>query len=390
MAYWLLQCNPKLYRFADAVADGVPPDSWTVNRYLSEMAAGDRFGIWFTGPDRGVYALGEVTDTPFDRDGDADDPYWTDQEAAESSQRAVPIRLDRVLLDSPVLGSDLRLDPSFEDALIFRFPGGGNPFPLSEEQWQAIVDRAEPAPRRRNPAWVRDEVILALDLYLRHRPFLPGDDHPDVVDLSRVLNALPIHTTRPDLDKFRNPNGVALKLANLAALDPQYPGKGMTSGSRTDREVWDELADHPEQVRRLADLLREGAESGDLPPVPEPDEDEVEAEEGRLLYRLHRVRERSRALAKSLKSKAMAKGKLHCQVCGFDFKAAYGALGEGFIEAHHVVPLAAAGHGKVREKDLVLVCSNCHSMLHRKRPWASPQELQGLISKSKVSGTAGS
>jgi hypothetical protein len=47
------------------------------------------------------------------------------------------------------------------------------------------------------------------------------------VELSRVLNSLPIHTVRPDLERFRNPNGVALKLANFAALDPAYPGRGI-------------------------------------------------------------------------------------------------------------------------------------------------------------------
>lgn len=35
---------------------------------------------------------------------------------------------------------------------------------------------------------------------------------PEVIELSALPNALPIHTTRPDAEKFRNPNGVALKL----------------------------------------------------------------------------------------------------------------------------------------------------------------------------------
>jgi hypothetical protein len=32
-----------------------------------------------------------------------------------------------------------------------------------------------------------------------------------VVALSRLLNELPIHRIRPDVDRFRNPNGLALK-----------------------------------------------------------------------------------------------------------------------------------------------------------------------------------
>lgn len=53
----------------------------------------------------------------------------------------------------------------------------------------------------RNPTWTTDELILALDLYLRAG--LLDDSDPQVVELSRVLNGLPIHTVRPDLERFR-------------------------------------------------------------------------------------------------------------------------------------------------------------------------------------------
>ena len=37
-----------------------------------------------------------------------------------------------------------------------------------------------------------------------------------------------------------------------------------------------------------------------------------------------------------------------------------------------------------KEKDIVLVCSNCHRMLHRHRPWLSAVELKSvLLSKNK-------
>lgn len=58
---------------------------------------------------------------------------------------------------------------------------------------------------------------------------------------------------------------------------------------------------------------------------------------------------------------------LVCQACGFDFEKAYGELGKNFIEVHHIVPLSSVKE-KMKidpETDLICLCSNCHSMIHR-------------------------
>ncbi|ANU26283.1 HNH endonuclease [Planococcus versutus] len=57
-----------------------------------------------------------------------------------------------------------------------------------------------------------------------------------------------------------------------------------------------------------------------------------------------------------------------CAVCSMNFGEIYGEVGEGFIHVHHVNPLHEIGKQHVidYEKDLVPVCPNCHSMLHRK------------------------
>jgi len=106
---------------------------------------------------------------------------------------------------------------------------------------------------RRNPPWSEEELVLALDLYLREGMLDSAD--PLALQLSARLNALVVHSVRPDEERFRNPNGVALKLANLAAIDPTYPGVGMRRGGKRDRDVWaryaadeDALAAAVEQV----------------------------------------------------------------------------------------------------------------------------------------------
>ena len=47
----------------------------------------------------------------------------------------------------------------------------------------------------------RDELILALDLCFQHKPTTIGKTHAKVVELSNILNQLPIH--KDPLDRVR-------------------------------------------------------------------------------------------------------------------------------------------------------------------------------------------
>lgn len=74
-----------------------------------------------------------------------------------------------------------------------------------------------------------------------------------------------------------------------------------------------------------------------------------------------------------------------CKVCGFNFKDTYGDIGDGFIEVHHIEQLSKTGETLVDpEKDLVVLCSNCHRMLHRSKDsnltW---QDLKEKIKKGR-------
>ncbi|MGH2991776.1 MAG: hypothetical protein ACRDMA_18325 [Solirubrobacterales bacterium] len=112
----------------------------------------------------------------------------------------------------------------------------------------------------RNPPWAEDELILALDLYLRKG--LLDDTDPEVVELSKILNKLPSQVERRDRATFRNPNGVAMKLANFARLDPAYPGSGLSRGGRREEDVWARYSDRPNELRRKARKLRTSTSYG--------------------------------------------------------------------------------------------------------------------------------
>ncbi|RMA40889.1 hypothetical protein D9R08_17155 [Rhodophyticola porphyridii] len=69
-----------------------------------------------------------------------------------------------------------------------------------------------------------------------------------------------------------------------------------------------------------------------------------------------------------LRDDALSIHGLDCMACGFNFERAYGSWGKGFIEVHHVVPLAEAGRSETNPAtDLIVLCANCHRMVHRKR-----------------------
>ena len=70
-----------------------------------------------------------------------------------------------------------------------------------------------------------------------------------------------------------------------------------------------------------------------------------------------------------------------CKACGFDFELAYGSLGAGFIEVHHLVMASKMGPGYMVDpgKDLVPLCSNCHSMVHRADPPLDVEELKKAL-----------
>ena len=68
----------------------------------------------------------------------------------------------------------------------------------------------------------------------------------------------------------------------------------------------------------------------------------------------------------------------NCSVCGFSFQNAYGTLGAGYIEVHHLNQIADAGEERLIDPitDLRPVCANCHRMLHKQRPPLSVEELR--------------
>lgn len=233
----------------------------------------------------------------------------------------------------------------------------------------------------RNPPWSRDELIVALEFYLRYRPSIPATGSAEVVELSDFLNRLGRKLFGAVSGTYRNPNGVYLKMMNLSRLDPDYPGRGMERGGKDEEVVWKLYASKPEELKRVVEGIRSVVQSDEpLRYALTLSDGDEEGTEGQVLTRIHKFRERDPSLVKRKKERVLkAVGVLRCEVCDFDFSARYGIRGDGFIECHHTKPVSELRAGeKTKLRDLALVCSNCHRMIHRKRPWLSIEQLKAL------------
>lgn len=114
----------------------------------------------------------------------------------------------------------------------------------------------------RNPAWSRDELILACDLVMQNGWRELRENDPRVRDLSGILQRLPIHPESLRSENFRSPNSVSRKTTDIATRHPGYIGKA-TRGGALDLEVLNDFLANPDEMHERAERLRRAAEAGD-------------------------------------------------------------------------------------------------------------------------------
>lgn len=245
----------------------------------------------------------------------------------------------------------------------------------------------------RNPSWNRDELILALHLYMTNPANPPGKESPAVANVSTLLNKMHRLTGGSTNETFRNPNGVYLKMMNFRALDPTHTAQGkvgMKSGGKLDQIVWDEYSGRLADLAADAHAIRHAVEQANEVTVGElPTLAPYEAQEGGVVLRLHKRYERDRKLVAEKLKAAKAAGPLACEVCSFDYGKAYGELGTDFIEVHHLSPVHSMKPGqKTKLTDLALLCANCHRMAHRKRSPLGLEALHNALSSTIVASSS--
>jgi 5-methylcytosine-specific restriction enzyme A len=196
------------------------------------------------------------------------------------------------------------------------------------------------------------------------------------------LKALPIHPSEIRGLTFRSTNSVGRKLADIHTHRPGYTGKP-TSGSKLDIEIWKKYGNNAEIVRSIARTII--SNHGTLQnPVDEEDEIADGYSEGRIVVRLHRVRERDpRIASRKRKSLLKLKGFLGCEACGINLEETYGSQRFDVYECHHLLPLHMTGETKTKIQDVALLCPTCHRIAHRIVPWPTLDQLKEIRLKQK-------
>jgi 5-methylcytosine-specific restriction protein A len=141
-------------------------------------------------------------------------------------------------------------------------------------------------------------------------------------------------------------------------------------------------------VRAYRALTFRGGIDGDVEPQAElEDEFNIPAQATVIetrKYAYHRKVERNRTAAKQAK-------KFHgtrCQACDLKFVERYGAIGQDFIEAHHLRPIATLEEGVAVTYDVAadfaVLCANCHRMIHKSADPSNLAQFRALVQSSKL------
>lgn len=119
-------------------------------------------------------------------------------------------------------------------------------------------------------------------------------------------------------------------------------------------------------------------------------EENIAINEGRKTEEKRTIYKRSQELRKIAFEHHQKNGTIKCNLCNFDFFEHYGEVGKDYIEIHHVKPLYTYKQDDETKyiseaiKNTVPLCSNCHSVIHRRKPCCyTLEEMKEFIDKAK-------
>lgn len=234
-----------------------------------------------------------------------------------------------------------------------------------------------------NPNWTKEETALALELYFSLGQRMPSPNDKEVIALSSYLRSMGIYKNIAETSSsFRNPDGIVFKIGNLRAFDT---GKGLHNTSKIDKLVWEEFGNNIQHLKSFCALIRSGVDAlTSNEEIEYNDEDNIEFNEGMVLTKVHKTRERNRSLRKKLIKKLQNNGICRCEMCGIKPNLKLNELSLKMFECHHIIPVSESLRSKTKLKDLSLLCANCHRLIHalisQEKRWLKIDEAAKILS----------
>lgn len=211
-----------------------------------------------------------------------------------------------------------------------------------------------------NVSFTRDEAILALDTLMFSKKSNLSSNSLAVIELSQLLNELPIHPTEKRTANFRNPVGISDQLRGFGYS--LRPNNRVRVGS-VFLVVYEEYRNCPEQIHAIAEAIKQNREFFKTATFGSEFEGE-DFPEGALLYHLHRVLE-----ARDGRKIVPAE---NCEICHLNLSEVYKPISGNFLQCHLTVPITELNGSKhYKTDDFITVCPNCHAMVHKYRPWVT-------------------
>jgi hypothetical protein len=214
---------------------GRPIDKWSITRHVGDVAVGDRVALWVAGrKSPGVYAIGRVADVP--REDLVQGSGWRRKEDSGATMWFCPVAFDEVFLDNPIPRNILKSDRRFSRSRILTQPQAGNPFLVTDSEWEAIEQHA--AKRRGGASEERSADNVWLEV--RHRA-----QH-------WMKERTPVYTLKQNVENYVT----AVADTSVERRSANRRGGKDTSVTRRDIErLWSALLDEGDTSREAVRVL---------------------------------------------------------------------------------------------------------------------------------------
>ena len=206
-----------------------------------------------------------------------------------------------------------------------------------------------------NVSFTRDEAILALDVLYFAEDIRLNKESKEIVELSELLNELPIIPISARGEVFRNCHGISNQINTFR----RSYSKGVKDSNvgAIFYSTADEFRGRKDELHKIACAIRHNREFFKTATFGSEFEGE-DFPEGALLYHLHRVLE-----ARDGRKIVPAE---NCEICHLN------PISGNFLQCHLTVPITELNGSKhYKTDDFITVCPNCHAMVHKYRPWVT-------------------